>query len=62
VEACKLYRFIRPPRNQVDVPRGETTAPTAFNQEDNGNDMKQVLKKIKQQLRDIWKNIKGNQL
>ena len=58
VEACELYKFIRPTPNVIVPFKGDTTLPsTAFTQPETGDDLKKVLKDIRHQLREIWSNL-----
>ena len=58
MEACELYKFIRPTPNVIVPFTGDKTLPpTAFSQPETDGDLKEVLKDIRRQLREIWSNL-----
>ena len=58
MEACELYKFIRPTPNVIVPFTGDKTLPpAAFSQLETDGDLKEVLKDIRRQLREIWSNL-----
>ena len=58
MEACELYKFIRPTPNVIVLFTGDKTLPpTAFSQLETDGDLKEVLKDIRHQLLEIWSKL-----
>ena len=56
-----MYKFVRPSSNVIVPFTGDTTLPpTAFTQPEARDDLKEVLKDIRHQLREIWSNLPGD--
>ena len=59
MEACELYKIIRPSPDAIVPFTGDASLPSsAFSQsEASGDDLKEVLKDIRHQLRQIWSKL-----
>ena len=58
MEACELYKFIKPTPNVIVLFTGDKTLPpTAFSQPETDGDLQELLKDIRRQLREIWSNM-----